>query len=133
MLPNVIDVAINGTTHHYSLTSLVENRSVREEIGANLSLPTTLTISRNSTGKGNRAVDSYLLRLDMTYATEVDASSNVQSVQTMSAYLVVKVPRGISSGRTNAYYLGMAVRNLMNATFDDSTQQLLNRVLAGEL
>lgn len=133
MLPNVIDCAINGTTHHYSLTSLVENRSVREEIGTNLSLPTTLTISRNSSGKGNRAVDSYLLRLDMTYATEVDASSNVQSTQTMSAYLVVKVPRGIASGRTNAYYLGMAVRNLMNATYDDSTQQLLNRVLAGEL
>lgn len=133
MLPNVIDVAINGTTHHYSLTSLVDNRSVREEVGTNLSLPTTLTISRNSTGKGNRAVDSYLLRLDMTYATEVDASSNVQSTQTMSAYLVVKVPRGISGGRTNAYYLGMAVRNLMNATYDDSTQQLLNRVLAGEL
>lgn len=133
MLPNVIDCAINGATHHYSLTSLVENRSIREEIGTNLSLPTTLTISRNSSGKGNRAVDSYLLRLDMTYATEVDASSNVQSTQTMSAYLVVKVPRGIASGRTNAYYLGMAVRNLMNATFDDSTQQLLNRVLAGEL
>lgn len=133
MLPNEVPVIIGGGTHYYSLTSLAENRSVRQEIGTNLSLPQSMTVSRNTTGKGNKAIDSYLIRLDSTVATEVDASSNVQASQTLSAYIVIKVPRGIAAGSTAAYNLGMAVRALLSTTSAESSTSYLQRILKGEL
>lgn len=133
MLPNEVSVVVSGQTHYYSLTSLAENRSVRQELGTNLSLPQTMTVSRNTTGKGTKAIDSYLMRLDSVVATEVDASSNVQATQTLSAYLVIKVPRSIANGSTAAYNLGTAVRALMTTVTADSTLSYLQRILKGEL
>lgn len=134
MLPNDLDVPISGSTRSYTLQSLVEGRSVRRDTSVtNLSLPHTCTIAHSTTGKGDKAMDSYLLRLDSVVPTLVDASSNVQQSLTLSAYLVVKVPRGITNGVTEAYNLAMAIRNVMNEQVGGSTVAVIRRILNGEL
>lgn len=133
MLPNEIELAIGGSTHHYSLTSLADNRSVRQEIGGNLSLPQSLTISRNTSGKGTKAIDNILVRLDQVVATEVDASSNVQASQTLSAYMVLKIPRNVSNNRTLAYQLATGLKSLTSITDEGTSEQYLGRILKGEL
>lgn len=133
MLPNEIELTIGGSTHSYSLTSLADNRSVRQEIGGNLSLPLSLTVSRNTSGKGTKAIDNILVRMDQVVATEVDASSNVQASQTLSAYLVLKVPRNVSNNRTAAYDLGTALRQFLYIMDEGSTEPYLFRILKGEL
>jgi hypothetical protein len=133
MLPNEIELAIGGSTHHYSLASLADNRSVRQEIGGNLSLPQSLTISRNTSGKGTKAIDNYLIRLDQVVATEVDASSNVQASQTLSVYMVLKIPRSVNNNLGAAYNLGVALRSFINVTAEGSSETYLSRILKGEL
>lgn len=135
MLPNQIDVSIGGSTHHYSLSSLADAKSVRRDITeTNLSLPGALTVAHSSSGKGDKAIDSYLLRLDRTVATSVDASSNIQAAQTLSAYMVVKVPRGIANSKTAAYQMAMALASFCEGYLpDDAVNRLWNRILSGEL
>lgn len=135
MLPNQIDVVISGETHHYSLNSLVDSRSTRRDITeTNLSLPGTFTVAHSTSGKGDKAIDSYLVRLDRTVATSVDASSNIQAAQTLSAYMVVKVPRGIANSKAAAYATAVALMTLCSGYLpDDATARLWNRILAGEL
>lgn len=134
MLPNDLSVRVSGETHGMSLSSLAENRSVRSWLDSdNLSLPMTLTVSRNVSGKGAKAVDSYLIRLDQTIATQVDASNNVQGTQTLSAYLVVKVPRGAAMSAVRANGLGSAVCTLAGSTVSGIASTILERVLQGEL
>lgn len=135
MLPNQIDVTIGGATHQYSLCSLVDAKSIRRDISeTNLSLPGALSIAHSTSGKGDKAIDSYLLRLDRAVATLVDASSNIQAAQTLSAYVVVKVPRGIANSKTAAYQLVMALASFCEGYLpDDTTNRLWNRILSGEL
>lgn len=134
MLPNDLEVVITGNTHYYSLQSLSEGRSIRRDSSiVNLALPADITIAHSTSGKGDKAIDSYLVRLYTTYATEVDASQNVQSAQTLSAYVVIKVPRGIASGVSLATTMSGALMNLMNARVGGSTVAFVQRVLKGEL
>lgn len=134
MLPNDLEIAIAGNTHYYSLQSLSEGRSIRRDSSiTNLALPADCTIAHSTSGKGDKAIDSYLVRLDTTYATEVDASQNVQSAQTLSVYVVIKVPRGIASGVSLATTMSGALMNLMNARVGGSTVAFVQRVLKGEL
>lgn len=131
MLPNELVVDSNTV----SLSSLADGRSIRTKLGdSTLATPYTLTISRNQTGKGAKAIDSYLVRLDNTVATEVDASDNVQATQTLSVYLVVKVPRGYLQSATRAATMAKALADFVKATnVSGSTAAVINRVLNGEL
>lgn len=130
MLPN--EVTCDSKT--MSLSSLVDNRSIRQWLDdSNLATPETLTVSHNSSGKGPQAVDSYLIRIDKTVATEVDASDNVVKTATMSAYLVVKVPRGYLQSASNANALGTALCTFATTAVTGSTVKVLQRVLKGEL
>lgn len=134
MLPNEMPVVISGTTHSYTLQSLVDGRSTRRALtDTNLSLPRTLTVAHNTTGKGNKAIDSYLLRLDEVIASETDANSFVQQTNTLSVYLVVKVPRGLADGKAIAKARSSALLVLASATVEGSTAHVMQRVLDGEL
>lgn len=135
MLPNELPVSIGGSTAYYTLQSLVDGRSTRRDRGETvLACPKTLTFARSITGKGNKAIDSYLMRFDHVVASEQDANSYVQSTNTLSVYLVVKVPSGMSNGKSEASKIVTALRTLLNSTVgEDSSQNVQTRWLNGEL
>lgn len=134
MLPNELPVVINGSTSYFSLQSLTDGRSVRRDQGVTcLATPRTITVARSQSGKGNKAIESFLLRLDDVIATEKDANEFVQSTGTLSVYLVVKVPAGGLNSKSSANNYVTALRTLLNAVVSGSTQTVQNRWLGGEL
>lgn len=134
MLPNDIPVVISGSTAHYTLQSLNDGRSTRQDrTQTNLACPHSLTIARTISGKGNKAIDSYLFRMDHVVPSLQDANSYVQATSTLSVYLVVKVPSGLSNGKALASGLVSALRGLMSQAFSDSTDTVQTRWLNGEL
>lgn len=134
MLPNELPVVITGSTQYYTLQSLVDGRSTRRDRGeTNLACPKSVTVARTVSGKGNKAIDSYLLRFDHVVASLQDANNYVQATNTLSVYLVVKVPSGMVSGKTTAGNLVTALRTLLGATVEGSTQTVQQRWLNGEL
>lgn len=133
MLPGDIDIVIGGSTHNYTLNHFSDGRSERvDTTNTNLSTPSVFTVAKSTSGKGERAVDSYLMRLDQTVATNVDASSNVLATQTLSAYVVVKIPRGIPNGKTQAYNMVYALESFLLSTLSGSSVKVVSRILNGE-
>lgn len=84
------DIPLLGTsaTKTYSLTSIVNSKSIRMDPSAPLGEPRLLTISHQMATRPYGTVDRHLVRLDETVAGTSPAPDVVISVQ-----LVIEVPR----------------------------------------
>lgn len=80
----------SGTTNNvYSIISMVGGKSIRQDATLELDVPSVLTISHQTTGKGDSAVARRMVRLDRTLEG-VDAE-----YKTVSAHTVLTVPGSV--------------------------------------
>lgn len=88
------DISVTGATGEvsvYSEISLTNGKSIRRDSGRELATPSVLTISHELSGKAPNVSDRHLVRFDHTVASPQPDSIDVATV---SAYLVLQVPRG---------------------------------------
>lgn len=76
----------------FGIISIQGQSSVRQNMGSSGNLPDTLTISHETKGKGDAAVDRHLIRFDLTKAYD-GGGANSPRLCTASLYLVVVEPR----------------------------------------
>jgi hypothetical protein len=88
------DVPVTGTAgaKTYSLTSVVGGRSLRADPTKSSAEPNLLTISHQTSTKQGVPVDRHLVRFDEKHSTETPGE-----YLTVSAQLVIEVPRGLSA------------------------------------
>lgn len=88
-----VAIVVKEVTYNYGLTSIVNGKSLRNNAGASIGAPDSLTISHETKGKGASAVDRHLIRLDTTYETTDVSGSKTQA--TATAYVVLVAPHSV--------------------------------------
>jgi len=88
MFTNDIALAGTSTTKTYSLTSIVNGKSIRKDATAPLGEPSLLTISHQEVSRSGGTADRHLVRIDKTYPGTLPNPDVTCSVQ-----LVIEVPR----------------------------------------
>lgn len=88
-----VAIVVKEATYNYGLTSIVNGKSLRNNAGASIGTPDSLTISHETKGKGANAVDRHLIRLDTTYETADVAGNKTQA--TATAYVVLVAPHSV--------------------------------------
>jgi hypothetical protein len=90
-------LSLNPTTYgganvakSYDLVDLQDSRSVSRVAATATTTPETVTISHVVSGSGLSIADRHLVRLDKTF------TDPIAGVVTLSAYMVLQVPRGTS-------------------------------------
>lgn len=89
--------SLNPTTYggaavakSFDLVDLQNNRSVSSVSAESTTTPHTLTVSHQNVKSGLTTADRHLVRLDKTF------TDPIYGLQTLSAYLVLSVPRSTS-------------------------------------
>jgi hypothetical protein len=119
-------VSLNPTTYGganvakvYDLIDLDNQRSVSRVGATATTTPETLTVSHQATGTGLALADRHLVRLDKTLTDPISGKV------TLSAYLVLQVPRG-TSVVTNQEILDLVGRLLAFEQASGAITKLLN-------
>lgn len=124
-----VAIVVSEVTYNYGLTSIVNGKSLRNNAGASIGTPDSLTISHETKGKGASAVDRHLIRLDTTYETTDAAGTKSQA--TATAYVVLVAPHSVVS-KDNMKLAYDKIVAFLGATENGASSNNFTRILNSE-